>query len=44
MSRHLSIGVLFGGGGGGRVGGLGRARVVGGVPPDAVVPLWRVCL
>ena len=42
MSRHLSIGVRVGGGGGGRVGGLGIARVVGGCP-DAVVPLWRVC-
>ena len=29
MSRHLSIGVLFGGGEGGHVGGLCRARVVG---------------
>ena len=36
---HLSIGVLVEGGGGGRVGGLGIARVVGGVPPDAVVLL-----
>ena len=36
---HFSIGVLFGGGGGGRVGGLGIVhRVVVGCP-GVVVPL-----
>ena len=42
MTKHLSIGVLVGGGGGGHVGGLGIVHVAVVVWSGAVVPQWRV--